>query len=179
MNRGGYGGALELRAAGDGSATIAGRFPMGVPTELRAGRFEQFARGAFELERDVRFLAAHDFAKPLASVATGTLELRDEGDALALEARVTTEIAATSHGRDALALIRAGLAAGLSPGFQVPDAPGAESVERRGDGSLLRTVRRAVLMELSVVTRAAYADAVVEARSWSPTKPRRRGRWLA
>lgn len=163
MLTGAAAGALELRAEDGGGARISGRFPYGAEAELAPGRAEMFAPGSLEPRDDAMLLAQHDFARPLASVRAGTLDLRQEAGALILEARITPEVAGTSHGRDALALIRAGLAVGLSPGFRV--MPGGERVERRGDG-LRRVVTRAELVELSIVTRPAFGRAAVEARSW-------------
>ncbi|NNC24226.1 HK97 family phage prohead protease [Salinisphaera sp. USBA-960] len=157
-------GGLEVRGEPDGGATIAGRFPFGAEAELQRGRFETFQPGAFEYE-DVHLLASHDFAKPLASRGAGSLSVNDTDDALQFEARISPEVANTSHGRDTLALARAGLSVGLSPGFAV--APDGETVSRRDNG-VLRTVRSAKLHELSVVTRPAYDAAQVEARSWDP-----------
>jgi HK97 family phage prohead protease len=170
MLTGAASGALELRAEDDGGARVVGRFPYGSEVELAPGRREVFAPGALEPRGDAMLLAQHDFARPLASLGAGTLELRAEPDALTLEARITPEVAGTSHGRDALALIRAGLAVGLSPGFRVP--PGGERIERRGD-AVLRTVMRAELAELSIVTRPAFSAATVEARCWQPSPPPR------
>jgi hypothetical protein len=158
-------GGLEVRADADGAVRLTGRFPYGVAADLAPGRAEVFAPGALEPRESVFLLSQHRWETPLASTRAGTLELRSTADALAFEATLPAEVAGTSHGRDALALIRSGLAVGLSPGFRV--APGGERVERRGDG-LLRTITRADLHELSIVTRPAYEPAAVEARAWSP-----------
>jgi hypothetical protein len=122
-----------------------------------------FAPRSLEPRDNVFLLSQHRFESPLASTGAGTLELRSDSEGLQFEARLSPEVAGTSHGRDAVALIRSGLAVGLSPGFRVPS--GGERVERRGDG-LLRTVTRAELHELSVVTKPAFPQAEVEARSW-------------
>lgn len=158
-------GGLELRTEGDGSHTIAGRFPYGTETELQRGRFETFQSGAFRMQDDVHLLAQHNYAQPLASRKSGSLTLTDTDEGLAFEARISPEVADTSHGRDTLALVRAGLSVGLSPGFRL--TPGGERVERRTNG-VLRTVQGADLFELSIVTRPAYSSAQVEARSWEP-----------
>lgn len=165
------GGALELRRTSAG-ATIIGRFPYQTPTELVSRRYEQFEARAFasrlvDDEADVHLLVAHDFDKPIASRKAGTLTMRDSDDALTFEARISSAIAETSHGRDVLALIAEGLSVGLSPDFQVRE--GGETVERRANGTVLRTVREADLHELSIVTRPAYPTAQVEARSWEPS----------
>lgn len=158
------GGQIECRADGD-HTVIAGRFPYGVETELADGRFEVMAPGALQPRADAYLLAGHDFNRPLASRSAGSFTVQSDDEALTFEARIGPEVANTSHGRDALALIRAGLAVGLSPGFRVkPDGVG---ITQRADG-LLRTIRAAELFELSVVTRPAYGAAQVEARSWKP-----------
>lgn len=159
-------GGLEVRADDGGGVTIRGAFPYGSPAKLAPGRYETFAQGALEPQEDVYLLSQHQWATPLASTRAGTLELRQEADALTFEARLTPDVAGTSHARDALALIRGQLATGVSPGFRVPS--GGERVERRDDG-LMRTVTRAQLYELSVVTKPAFPQAQVEARSWSAT----------
>ena len=105
-------------------------------------------------------LAGHDMQKPLASTEAGSLTLRDGEDALHIEARVAPT---TSWAADALAALAAGLTKGLSPGFQVP--PGGDVVTRSADG-LLRTVTRADLFEISMVTRPAYDAAQIAARNW-------------
>lgn len=171
-----YGG-LEVRAEADGTVRLSGRFPYGETAELAPGRSEVFAPGSLEPRADVYLLAQHRFETPLASSTAGTLEVRSEDEGLRFEARLSPEVAGTSHARDAVALIRSGLAVGVSPGFRVP--PGGERVERR-EGGLLRTVTRAELHELSVVTRPAYGEALVEARSWTPdegTAPRVPAAW--
>lgn len=160
-------GALEVRAEDDGSVRVSGRFPYGQAAELAPGRSEVFAPGSLEPRSTVFLLSQHRWETPLASTGAGSLELRSEPDGLAFEARMSPDVAGTTHGRDALALIRSGLAVGLSPGFRVP--AGGERVEKRGSG-LLRTVTRAELHELSIVTRPAFEAAQVEARSWQATE---------
>ncbi|MDT0635048.1 HK97 family phage prohead protease [Spectribacter hydrogenoxidans] len=156
-------GALEVRAETDGGARLSGRFPYGAVAELAKGRSEVFAPGSLEPRGNVYLLAQHRFETPLASTDSGGLELHADDDALRFEARLSPEVVNTSHGRDALALIRSGLAVGISPGFRVPT--GGERVERH-DGGLMRTVTRAELHELSIVTRPAFEAAQVEARCW-------------
>lgn len=119
---------------------------------------------------------------PLASKATGTLSLRDTATAVLIEATITRAIAETTHGRDALALLAAGLAVGISPGFRIPPrraVPEAEEIEEEPDdgtldpqgqprrGAIIRRIKAALLYELSIVTRPAYPDAQIEARRWT------------
>lgn len=188
-------GGLSVRAEGDGSRVITGTFPYGVTATLSDGgrnggrpRKERFKARAFSFrvddpEADINLLVGHDFAKPLASKLTGSLSLKDADDALTFEARVAADVADTSHGRDALALINAGLAVGLSPGFRIPPQRAVEEAETVEDedpaegDAIIRTVNQALLYELSIVTRPAYKESQVEARSWALSRPatRRRG----
>ena len=167
-------GALELRAEG-GETRLRATFPYGQETELTAGRSEVFAPRAFAARLagtgDIHLLIGHDYDRPLASRASGSLTLRDGDDALHLVARVSD---ATSWARDFLGAHAAGLIRFLSPGFKV--APGGDAVERRGAG-LLRRVMAAELFEVSVVTVPAYPIAQVEARSWQAGVARTLARW--
>jgi HK97 family phage prohead protease len=162
--------AFEVRAEG-GATRLSGRFPYGAETSLGDGRRERFAAGAFRSRvaagENIFMLAGHDGEKPLASTEAGSLTLRDGDDALHIEARVAPT---TTWAQDALAALAAGLTKGLSPGFIVPT--GGEVVTRSADG-LLRTVTRADLFEISMVTRAAYDQAQIAARNWQPFPPER------
>lgn len=157
-------GALELRSEG-GATRLRAAFPYGAETELAAGRREVIAPRAFsariEAGEDIHLLAGHDYEKPLASRAAGTLTLRDTDTALELEAMID---AGTTWARDFLAAHASGLIRGLSPGFRVPT--GGEKIERRGQ-DLLRTITAAQLFELSAVTVPAYPQAQIEARAWA------------
>lgn len=175
--------ALTLRQQPDGSRIVSGRFPYNSAATLSDGgrqgrpRKERFASRAFRYrvekpDEDIHLLFGHDFGKPLASKRSGTLALNDTDAALEFEARITPEVAETTHGRDALALIAAGLAVGLSPGFRIPPErvePNAEKVEQEDPklgNAIIRTIMSALLYELSIVTRPAYDETQVEARSW-------------
>jgi HK97 family phage prohead protease len=155
--------AFEVRTDG-GASRLSGRFPYGAETALGNGRRERFAARAFrsriEAGENIFLLAGHDPEKPLASTEAGSLTLRDDDDALHIEARVA---ATTSWAQDALAALAAGLTKGISPGFRV--SPGGDIVTRSADG-LLRTVTAADLFEVSLVTRPAYDAAQIAARSW-------------
>lgn len=173
---GGAGGALEIRAGVNGAARIAGRFPYGARAVLSDGagrgrrREERFAARAFgrrvlDPKADIYLLVSHAIERPLASRAAGSLVVVDGDDALTFEAELAAGVADTTHGRDALALLRAGLASGLSPGFVVP--PDGERVTDDGE-AIVRTINRADLFELSIVTVPAYPAAQAEARNWTP-----------
>ncbi len=185
MLHGGDLGHLTVRAEADGSRIISGRFPYNSLATLSDGgrrgrpRKERFKSRAFQHSvessaQEINLLLGHDFSKPLASKSTGTLTLNDTDEALEFEARLSPEVAETTHGRDALALIGSGLAGGISPGFRIPPektVPNAESVEEEDPAqgrALIRTINDAILFELSVVTRPAYPETEVEARDWAP-----------
>lgn len=176
-------GTLEVRASKGGGATIRGEFPYGKLATLDAGgrnrkpRKERFGPKAFDFvvqdeTRNVHLLSGHDYSAVLADRASKTLMLRDTDAALIFEARILPEIMDLPHVKTALALLASGLASGVSPGFRVPDnIPDSEEVTEESPAlgkALIRTVKKAVLYELSLVTSAAYKEATaeVEARSW-------------
>jgi uncharacterized protein len=174
---GGHSGGLEIRRSGDGVARLRGAFPYNRETTLSDGgrtgraRKEVIASHAFSYrvddpKEDIHLLVGHDYAQPLASRSAGTLDIHDGAEALAFEARISPELQAVSWVKDALGALAAGLVGGISPGFRVPD-PNAETVEQRGD-AILRTIRAALLFEVSLVTRPAYPQTQIEARNWSP-----------
>lgn len=171
---------LELRAAGDGSRRLSGRFPYRKRAVLDAGgkgrrpRKEQFAPKAFSFavddpDRDIHLLVGHSFDKPLASRSAKTLILRDSEDALTFEAILTVEIQRASWVQDFMAGFAAGLILGISPGFRVPDMDGAEETTEEEPSlgeALIRTIFAAVLFELSMVTRPAYHETEADLRQF-------------
>ncbi len=167
---GGSTGGFEIRTSAGGETVLRGRFPYAVPTLLQGGRerrrevFQARAFGASVADGgDVHLLVHHDFDRPLASRAAGTLDLSDDDDALSFEARLSPDLADVTHVRDFLGTLKAGLVKGISPGFRVPQ--GGDLVKRDGDG-LMRVVRSADLVEISAVTKPAYPAAQIEARCW-------------
>lgn len=183
---GGHGGGLELRQRASGAVALHGRFPYGKAAVLSDGgrtgrpRKEVIAPRAFAYrvdrpDEDIHLLVGHSYDRPLASRGAGSLVLRDGAEALTFEAEVSPEMQEVSYVRDFLAGFSAGLIMGLSPGFRIPPeraVPNAEEVteEDPSEGmALIRTIFAALLYELSVVTRPAYPEAQVEARSWSVT----------
>ena len=166
---GGHNGSLELRAEG-GTTRLRATFPYGAEAEIAPGRFERIAPRAFAARiasgEDIHLLAGHSYDRPLASRSAGNLILTDGDDALNVEAEID---GGTTWARDFLAAYRAGLIKGLSPGFRVPR--GGERIEQRAQG-VLRTITAADLFEVSTVTRPAYTQAQVEARSWQTHQDR-------
>lgn len=195
LSHGAAGGLLELRREGNGGARLSGRFPYGKPAVLsdggRNGRpvKEIIERGAFDYtveaaDVDIHLLLGHSFDKPLASKRTGTLTFRQTAEALVIAAVLTPSILRTQHAQDALALVESGLSVGLSPGFRLPPERAvpreeAEVIEdepdRPAEGmhrAIIRRIRQAILVEMSLVTRPAYQEASVDlARAMAAPAP--------
>ncbi|MHA3978746.1 HK97 family phage prohead protease [Halovulum sp. GXIMD14794] len=174
--------SLEVRAAGNGSRTIKGKFPYGKRAVMHSGgngrrpQKEEFAPRAFEFavndpKREIHLLVGHSYDQPLASRRAGTLTLRDTDEALFFDAEITPEIQQTTFWTNFWAAYTSNLMLGLSPGFRVappevaPDAEETEEEDPEEGNALIRVIRHAVLFELSLVTRPAYEETEVEARS--------------
>lgn len=172
-------GELEVRKAAGGGRVLRGRFPYMKHAVLSDGGNkgrpvkERFKPGAFNYRIDlpgeeIHLLVGHSYDKPLASKLTGTLRFRDTLAALFITAMISDAVAETSYGADILALIGAGLAVGLSPGFRIPPkqtVPDAETVEDENPDegrAIIRTINDCLLYELSIVTMPAYKESLVE-----------------
>lgn len=186
---------LEVRQEGE-DVRLLGTFPYNSTAVLSDGgrrgrpRKEQFAPGAFEFsisqpETEIHLLVGHSFDRPLASKQNNTLLFRDTDEALTFEAVITPEVQRTTHWTDVLALVRSGLAVGISPGFRLPPERAvarklAERIEEEGldpangmHRAIIRTILQAILVEMSIVTRPAYPEAQIRARSWDLADPPR------
>ncbi|QFT46791.1 Caudovirus prohead protease [Roseivivax sp. THAF40] len=190
---GGHEGGLELRKRASGAMALHGRFSYGKRAVLSDGgrtgrpRKEVIAPRAFAYrvdrpEEDIHLLVGHSYDRPLASRGAGTLDISDSDDALTFTAMIHPEMQEVSYVRDALAGIAAGLTLGISPGFRLPPkraVPEPEMIEDEGHdpengahNAIIRTVLAALLYEVSIVTRPAYPEAQVEARSWDLARAR-------
>ena len=135
--------------------------------------------------RNVDLLSGHDYGRPMASLRAGTLRLIDTDDALSFEATLPAESRQPTWMRDAVLSVEGGLAPGVSPGFRVPPASAVANAETLVNepghpGVQIRQINQAVLSEISIVTRPAYAETEVEAREnhLGQTAKRRRRLWL-
>lgn len=195
-------GTLELRQDG-GRRRIRGRFPYGATAtvssrgKVRKERFEPHSL-SFAIRdetRPIHLLFGHDYNRPLAvrapasapvGRATIPLVLKDTDEAVEVETEELPEDLEElpTYFQDVLKLIELGLSVGLSPGFQVPPlavVPGAEELipEPGNPDILIRSIVEAVLFEMSIVTRPAYIESMVDLRSQDfRTTPRRRRVWL-
>jgi HK97 family phage prohead protease len=118
---------------------------------------ERIAPGAFgeSVRGDVKLYYNHDASQPLARTSSGTLKLRSDRAGLAFEA----DLADTQLGRDVRELLKRGdLSGEMSFGFFVEqDSWNRTRTER--------VVKRAKLVEISIVQDAAYPQTSSSLRS--------------
>ena len=120
---------------------------------------ERIAPGAFNATlssgADVKLLYNHDASMPLARTRSGTLKLRSDRQGLAFE----TTLPDTTLGNDVRALLERGdLSGEMSFGFFVED-------ESWNSKRTERLVKRAKLVEVSIVQDAAYPQTSSSLRS--------------
>ena len=124
-----------------------------------------------EIERrNVHVLAGHSFDKPLGDMRSGTAAIVSTREAVEFEVDLPAEDDMPTYMRDTVAMVRAGLVGGISPGFKVPPrdvVPDAEVLEPEAGnpGVHVRVIRQAVLYELSLVTRPAYTETDIDLRA--------------
>ena len=146
-----YEGRIELRAT-ETETGITGHFAWN--TEA-TDRREAFASMAMESTGKVQLLFGHERNRVLADEPSGTLEVRQDVDGLTFDAKLPPESLMTSWQTDAIRSLRQGLIGGVSPGFRVDDE------EHRAG---MRLIKKATLLELSLVPRPAY-NAPVQLRA--------------
>jgi len=123
------------------------------PTIMQRGAFTKTIK---ERSRAIPILWQHDMWDP---IGLPTRLFEDE-NGLVLQARISR----TDTGRKALTLMRDGVVRALSIGFE----PVQFDFEEQPDGSMIRFVREARLVEISVVTLGADPNAMItEVRSGS------------
>ena len=139
-----------------------------------------------ELERrNVHVLAGHSYDRPLGDMKSGTARVSSTREAVEFEVSLPDEGDMPSWMADTVRMVRAGLAGGVSPGFNMPPASAvrdAETLEPEpgNPGVQVRVINQAVLSELSVVTRPAYSETDIDARAFDmvPRQGGRRRVWL-
>lgn len=137
-------------------------------TESRdmGGWKEVIARGAMadSLKKglDVRLLYQHDSKQPMARESAGTLMLREDSKGVYFEADLTDN----SLNRDVISNVKARNLDAMS--FGMPYGSVTAKWERSADKKYdVRTVTKADVVEISVVTWAAYEDTTLAARDWN------------
>ena len=160
----------EFRARDEGGPVIEGYFSVfNRDYELWPGAVEQVAPGAFRetLGGDIRALANHDTRLVLGRTTTGTLTLREDYKGLFGTIKMNEQ---DSDAMNLYARVQRGDVSQCSFGFDILDEEFAE----RSDGSVLWTIRKVKLYEVSVVTFPAYVETAVSARKAEVDTIRRR-----
>ena len=162
----GWPASLEVRERDEGTPVIGGYAVLYNERSVDLGGFvEEIAPGAFgaSLSGDVRALWQHHSASVLGRTRSGTLRVWDDERGVAFE----LEPPDTQVGRDAVTSIKRGDVDQMSFGFFVE----YDHTGKRGDmwteledGTYLRRVVRAELVEISPVTWAAYPQTEVSVR---------------
>lgn len=122
-----------------------------MPTIMQRGAFTKTLQ---ERSRDIPILWQHDMSEPIGK----PISLVETDRGLILQA----EISRTSRGRDVLQLLRDGVVRALSIGFE----PVVYDMDNTDPEKPVRFIREARLVEVSVVTLGADANALItEVRS--------------
>ena len=137
-----------------------------------------------ELERrNIHVLAGHSYDRPMGDMLRSGARVTSTREAVEFELELPPEGDQPSYMRDVVAMVRADLIGGISPGFRVPPrsvVPDGERLEAEpGNPAVqVRVIQNAVLAELSIVTRPAYSDTDIDVRALEATPPRRLRVWL-
>ena len=137
-----------------------------------------------EIERrNIHVLAGHSYDRPMGDMLRSGARVQSTREAVEFEIELPDESNQPSYMRDAVAMVRAGLIGGISPGFRVPPravVPNGERLEPEpGNPAVqVRVIENAVLSELSIVTRPAYSETDIDVRALEAIPPRRLRVWL-
>lgn len=136
-----------------------------VPANIGGAFTETIAPGAFRNSltngSDILALTNHNVASLLGRTKSGTLRLREDEIGLSFE----VDLPDTQTGRDILALAERGDISEMSFGFRVNERGQTWNRDRTQ-----RTLTNVDLVEISVVTVAAYSGTSVSARSDQPAR---------
>ena len=160
--------SLREAPALDGKRTLAG-YAAVFNSEANIGGYfrEVIAPGAFRetlKDADVRALVDHDSGRLIGRKSNGTLRLSEDKRGL----KVEIDLPDTSDGRDVAALVERGDMDGMSFGFMVPK--GGQSWAKNEAGESIRTITRARLVDVSIVTFPAYPQTDVALRDLADAK---------
>ena len=155
-------GAVEIRD--DGSAVLTGvAMPYGTEARIGPTFTETVAAGAFGGDLgDVILNLHHDRAQPMARTGGGGLELEDSATALRIKAEIP------AYRGDVVDMVKRRILRGLSVEMAVS--------EDRWTGNH-REVRRAKLMGIGLVDRAAYTGASAELAARARYRPTGAHQW--
>jgi HK97 family phage prohead protease len=160
-------GKLTVRSSASGNGkTLVGRVAYNSRSEDLGGFIEVIAPGAFTYSlktTEVFAYWSHDSSQVLARLSNGTLRLQDSATALRFSADLDP---ATTWGSNAIAALKRGDVTANSFGFAVDNSNGdGDQWEVQRDGSILRTVRKALLFEVSPVSVPAYPSNAASLRN--------------
>jgi HK97 family phage prohead protease len=156
-------GSFEVRTAANGQKNVRGYLAVYNTRSVDLGGFvEKVMPGAFKSAlqpgADIRLLTNHDWSKPLARTAAGTLQLRDDDYGLGFSA----ELPNTTYANDLAESMQRGDVTGCSFGFNCD--PDGDSWDNEG-GDVVRSLRSVTMMEGSIVSSPAYLQATVSLRT--------------
>lgn len=137
------------------------------------GYRETIAPGAFTFDPDVLSTFNHNADLILGRQSNGTLKLEDSPEGLRLDVAPNLE---TSHGKDALALVKRRDVKGMSITFAYWGDYGEYEYLEKSDGWDELRILRATLFEAGPVANPAYVTTTAEARSISAIISGRRQR---
>lgn len=142
---------IRDEAEGDGRTIDGYAVLFDVPSEVEPGVFEIVRKGALKPYRGRVYL--RDKHGPLGGVEIGMVETTEDDKGLKISARISD----TTHGRDALQLIRDKVIQDLSIGYY--EAPGYVSVDKENR----RIVNRGDLFEVALSHQGAHQGAQITA----------------
>lgn len=151
-------GTLTVRNSASGNGrTLVGKVAYNSKSEDLGGFREIIAPGAFTSSlrtNEVFSFWSHDTSQVLGRQSNGTLRLNDTSQALNFECDLDPK---TTWGSNAIAALKRGDVTANSFGFAVDNdnVPG-DTWEMLPDNTILRTVKRAILFEVSPVSVPAY-----------------------
>lgn len=152
----------ELRAiTDDGKRLIVGKAVVYDALSIDLGGFkERFTPGAFAdylKDADVRALIDHNPSLIVGRTKAGTLKLRDTAESLEVE----IDVAPCDYGDALLVSVQRGDKDGMSFRFYCLE----DTWDLQKDGTTIRTVTKADIDDVSVVTYPAYLDTTAAVRS--------------
>jgi HK97 family phage prohead protease len=161
----------ELRASADDNTLVINARAikygaLSLPNVPCRGGKERIARGAFRDSlasgQDVLALYQHDGTNnpPLGRTKNGSLKITDKDDGLYYQIRLNP---AVQFHKDIHALVRDGSIDECSFGFQCEDDDWSDEKDENGDRYNVRTVRKARLLDCSLVLSPAYSEGATNA----------------
>jgi len=160
--------AVQAIRSKNDAPVLEGEIPFNsysVPGVPIAGCREKLAPRCFtnlKTAKRIWFLYQHDLSNPLGSTTNSTFSLDQTDSAVRFTVRPNMNI--RSHA-EAVEAVRSGLLDSISFGFVVD--PDGDEYTQDGNG-MTRTIRKASIFELSLVSEAAYPAATVSARAYLP-----------